>query len=197
MAKAQITFIITLFLFQLAIQLTTAHYLPPKPNVAAKPLKYVAAKPKNYVATKPQKYVDLVVEGVVYCQSCDKRGMWSLTGAKPIEKATISVICKDHRNRVIFYNPFKTNKDGYFYAQLKGFKVTNPFLDHPLQTCKVKLVSSPLKECNVLTNVNYGLSGAPLKYQDKRLVGPHYKAIIYGAAPLAFRPAKCTPKPKY
>ncbi|GAA0143278.1 hypothetical protein LIER_04002 [Lithospermum erythrorhizon] len=152
---------------ELVFMLTTGHYLPAK--------------------SRPQKmYVELVVEGVVFCQCCARRGMWSFTGAKPIENSTVSVICKDHRNKVIFYKPFKTNAVRYFfYAQLKGFKITNPFHDHPLQTCRVKLVSSPVKD------------GAPLHFQDKRLVGPHYEAIIYGACPLAFRPAKCTPKPQY
>ncbi|GAA0156827.1 hypothetical protein LIER_14224 [Lithospermum erythrorhizon] len=167
MAKLQSSILISLFLLQLAFPIITAN-LPPKD-------------------------IEIVVEGTVHCQSCDTRGMWSLTGAKPIANAAISVICKDHRNRVMFYKPFKTNDDGYFYAALVGFKITNPLLDHPLQTCRVKLVSSPLEECSMLTNVNYGLNGAPLRYEEKRIVGEHYEAVIYAAGPLAFRPNECTP----
>ncbi|KAH6802274.1 Pollen Ole e 1 allergen and extensin family protein [Perilla frutescens var. frutescens] len=149
-------------------------------------------------ATQPpkpaEKVVDVVVEGVVYCQRCEHHGTWILSGAKPIQQATISVICKDHRNRISYYKAFETDKNGYFYAQLKGFKMSHSFLDHPLHSCKVKLVSSPLKTCNLLTNVNYGLYGAPLRYEDKRIVGNNYEAVIYAAGPLAFRPDHCAPK---
>ncbi|KAL3834820.1 hypothetical protein ACJIZ3_009556 [Penstemon smallii] len=140
------------------------------------------------------KAVDVVVEGVIYCQSCEYQGTWSLTKAKPIEAATISVICKDHRNRVSYYKAFQTDKNGYFYAQLKDFKMSHSFLDHPLHSCKVKLVSSPIQSCNLLTNINEGLYGAPLRFEDKRLVGSNYEAVIYAAGPLAFRPDSCAPK---
>ncbi|KAI3470913.1 hypothetical protein Pfo_027576 [Paulownia fortunei] len=175
MASGQLIAIIPFLFLSMAIQSITAHEPVPQP-------------PKP--AEKP---VDVVVEGVVYCQSCNRYGTWSLTGAKPIESATISVICKDHRNRVSFYKAFETDKNGYFYAELKGFKMSHSFLDHPLHSCKVKLVSSPLQSCNILTNVNYGLYGAPLRYEDKRLVGSNYEAVIYAAGPLAFRPADCAP----
>ncbi|XP_075485984.1 non-classical arabinogalactan protein 30 [Primulina tabacum] len=152
------------------------------------------------VATAPllpkpvEKPVDVVVEGTVFCQSCSDYGTWNLNKAKPIESAIVSVICKDHRNRVSFYKAFQTGKNGYFYAVLKGFRMSRSFLDHPLHACKVRLVSSPVPSCNLLTNVNYGLYGAPLRYENKRLVGRNYQAVIYAAGPLAFRPGKCVPK---
>ncbi|GFZ15056.1 pollen Ole e 1 allergen and extensin family protein [Actinidia rufa] len=139
------------------------------------------------------KHVDVVVEGMVYCQSCDRYGTWSLTRAEPIAAAKVSVICKDHRNRVSYYKAFETDAHGYFYAQLRGFTMGNYLLDHPLTSCRVKLISSPLESCNLLTNVNYGINGSPLRYEDKRLVGTNYEAVIYAAGPLAFRPAKCVP----
>lgn len=143
-----------------------------------------------------QKVAEVVVEGLVYCQSCEQRGTWKVDGGKPIGKATISVICKDHRNRISFYKAFQTDKNGYFYAELKGFKMSHSFLDHPLHSCKVKLVSSPIKTCNLLTNVNYGLNGAPLRFEDKRIVSSNYEAVIYSAGPLAFRPNVCAPNPE-
>ncbi|KAK6145534.1 hypothetical protein DH2020_022354 [Rehmannia glutinosa] len=175
MASGHLITIIPLFvlLLSMAIHPITAHVAPPKPV---------------------EKPVDVVVEGIVYCQSCKTYGSWSLTGANPIKAATVSVICKDHRNRVSFYRAFETDENGYFYVELKGFKMSHSFLDHPLHACKVKMVSSPLESCNVLTNVNYGLNGAPLRYEDKRLVGSNYEAVIYSAGPLAFRPAHCAPK---
>ncbi|KAL8552222.1 hypothetical protein ACS0TY_001066 [Phlomoides rotata] len=145
--------------------------------------------------TKPaEKAVDVVVEGLVYCQSCDHHGSWNLAGAKPIKSATIGVVCKDHRNRISYYKAFETNQNGYFYAELKGFKMTHSFLDHPLHSCKVRLVASPLKTCNLLTNVNYGLYGAPLRYRDKRIIKPNYEAVIYAGGPLAFRSSHCALK---
>ncbi|KZV13894.1 pistil-specific extensin-like protein [Dorcoceras hygrometricum] len=140
------------------------------------------------------KPIEVVVEGTVFCQSCNDYGTWNLNKAKPIESAIVGVICKDHRNRVSFYKTFTTGKYGYFYAVLRGFRSSQSFLDHPLHACKVRLVSSPLSSCNLLTNVNYGLYGAPLRYENKRLVRSNYEAVIYAAGPLAFRPAKCVPK---
>ncbi|KAG6393570.1 hypothetical protein SASPL_147814 [Salvia splendens] len=166
---------------------------------AVLPFLFLALLPllTNAYETTPKpaaKVADVVVEGLVYCQSCENYGSWHLNGAKPIKAATISVICKDHRNRISYYKAFNTDKNGYFYAELKGFKMSHSFLDHPLHSCKVKLVSSPLKTCNLLTNVNYGLNGAPLRYEDKRIVGSNYEAVIYAAGPLAFRPNNCVQK---
>ncbi|OUZ99148.1 Pollen Ole e 1 allergen/extensin [Macleaya cordata] len=138
-----------------------------------------------------EKVVDVVVEGVVYCQSCDVYGTWSLTGAKPIPSAKVSVICKDHKSRVSFYKVFATDKNGYFYGQLEGFKMDHYLLDHPLHACGVHLVSSPLSNCNHLTNLNYGINGSPLRYENKRLFGSNYEAVVYSSGPLAFRPAFC------
>ncbi|KAK9277903.1 hypothetical protein L1049_027460 [Liquidambar formosana] len=140
-----------------------------------------------------EKKVDVVVEGMVYCQSCEQFGTWSLTGAEPIPSAKVSVICKDHKDRVSYYKVFETDGNGYFYGQLEGFKMDNYLLDHPLQSCHVKPVSSPIEKCNLLSNVNYGLDGSPLRYENKRLMGKNYEAVIYAAGPLAFRPAHCPP----
>lgn len=118
---------------------------------------------------------------------------WSLTGATPISAAKISVICKNQKNQVSYYKAFATNANGYFYAQLDGFKMENNLSDHPLQSCQVKLVSSPLQSCNLLTNVNYGLDGSPLRYEKKSWASNNYEAVIYAAGPLAFHPAYCTP----
>ncbi|RVX03008.1 Non-classical arabinogalactan protein 30 [Vitis vinifera] len=147
------------------------------------------------IPKKPEeKTAAVVVEGMVYCQSCDQFGSWSLTGAEPIPAAKVSVICKDHKDQVSFYKAFETDGNGYFYAELDGFKISHNILDHPLHSCHVKLVYSPLENCNLLSNVNYGLYGSPLRYENKRLFGKHYEAVIYAAGPLAFRPAHCPPK---
>ncbi|XP_059315636.1 non-classical arabinogalactan protein 30-like [Lycium ferocissimum] len=136
----------------------------------------------------------VVIEGMIYCQSCDTYGSWSLSGAKPIASAKVSVICKDHKKRVNFYKAFEANTYGYFYAELQGFKMGHSYLDHPLHSCRVKLVSSPQENCNVFSNINYGLNGAPLRFDDKVIDRSDYKAVIYTVSPLAFRPTYCPPK---
>ncbi|XP_058111070.1 non-classical arabinogalactan protein 30 [Magnolia sinica] len=139
------------------------------------------------------KVVEPVVEGMVYCQSCNHIGSWSLTDAQPIPSAKVSVVCKDYKGRVSFYKVFTADQNGYFYGQLQGYKVQNYYLDHPLQSCTVHLVSSPNPKCNLVSNINYGLDGAPLRYDHKTLSGENYEAVIYGAGPLAFRPSYCVP----
>ncbi|XP_022942759.1 non-classical arabinogalactan protein 30 [Cucurbita moschata] len=151
-------------------------------------LLHIAAANPPRPTPKP---VAIAVEGMVYCQNCQKIGSWSLTGAKPIAGAKISVICKNHNNQVSFYKVYETNKYGYFYAELVGYKMPHPVLDHPLQACKVKPISSPLSDCDLLTNLNYGIAGAPLRYDKKFVVGPKYRAAVYSAGPLAFHPEKC------
>ncbi|KAJ7963936.1 Pollen Ole e 1 allergen/extensin [Quillaja saponaria] len=137
------------------------------------------------------KKIDVVVEGMVYCQSCEHFGTWSLTGAMPIPSAKISVTCKNYKGQVNYYKVFETDGNGYLYATLEGFKMSHYLLDHPLHSCIVKPVWSPLENCSLLSNVNYGLNGAPLRFENKRLSGRNYEAVIYAAGPLAFRPSQC------
>ncbi|PRQ59494.1 hypothetical protein RchiOBHm_Chr1g0370801 [Rosa chinensis] len=133
--------------------------------------------------------VHVVVEGMVYCQSCDYSG-WSLTGATPLPSAKVSVVCKNNIGQVGYYKTFQANANGYVYAELEGNKM-NSVMDYPLQNCLVKLASSPLHKCNLATNVNFGLDGAHLRSEGKSHTSLNYKAVIYAAGPLAFRPAHC------
>ncbi|GAB4827626.1 hypothetical protein Ancab_034510 [Ancistrocladus abbreviatus] len=161
---------------------------------------YAESKPSEmpkYPVKKaaPEEVIDIVVEGIVYCQSCNYSGTWSLNEAVPISGAKISVICRNYRGRVSYYNVFTTSSSGgYFYANLKGYGMKHPLLDHPLQSCAVKLVSSPLDSCNVFSNINYGINGAALRYENKRVIRSSYEAVIYAAGPLAFKPDNCPPK---
>lgn len=144
--------------------------------------------------TPTKKTTDIVVEGMVYCQNCKYSGAWNLDEAEPIKSAKVSVICKNYKHHVSFYKVFETNSEGYFYGELKGYSIRHDILDHPLHACHVKLVSSPLEHCNLLSNINYGMYGAPLRYEDKMIRSDKYEAIIYSAGPLAFRPSNCGPQ---
>ncbi|GJY12943.1 hypothetical protein Tco_0382252 [Tanacetum coccineum] len=150
-----------------------------------------AATAHDEVPAKQDKTATVVVEGKVYCQSCKYFGSWSLTDAEPIPAAKVSVICKDHKKRVSYYKAFETDKNGYFYAELKDFTMTHYLLDHPLHSCHVKLVSSPLESCNLLSNINNGINGSPLRFENRVLYGKNYEAIVYESGPLAFRPTNC------
>ncbi|XWS74781.1 hypothetical protein CRYUN_Cryun01aG0026700 [Craigia yunnanensis] len=144
-----------------------------------------------YGGIPQEKKSEVAVEGMVYCQSCDNYGSWSLSKAEPIASAKVSVICKNNKDQVSFYKAFETDGNGYFFAELEGFKMSNSLSDHPLLSCRVKLVSSPLKNCNLLSNVNYGLYGSPLRYESKRLHRKDYEVVIFAAGPFTFRPAHC------
>ncbi|KAL8119790.1 hypothetical protein AgCh_017052 [Apium graveolens] len=155
------------------------------------PFPFISAASKQIL--NESSVVNVIVEGMVYCQSCNKFGSWSLTGSQPISGAQVSVICESYKNRVSYHKTFQTDTQGYFYAELDGYKMNHMFLDHPLQSCFVKLVSSPTESCNILTNVNYGINGATLGFQNKRLLSENkHETLIYAAAPLAFRPPQCT-----
>ncbi|KAK9128739.1 hypothetical protein Syun_017536 [Stephania yunnanensis] len=116
------------------------------------------------VACQSCKYktIHVVVEGIVSCQRCEA----------------------DTKT-------FSTDKNGYFYAEL-GFKVSNNTLDDPIQSCRVKLYSAPLPSCNQATNIEEGIDGAFLRFDNKRISSKYCEAAIYNAGNLAFRPnQKC------
>ncbi|KAL2939736.1 Non-classical arabinogalactan protein 30 [Bienertia sinuspersici] len=181
MAKTQNLLLLSVLILALAISYASAYPYEEKAK----------SYPKPY--TPPKLGTDVVVEGMVYCQSCKYTGSWSLTDAKPIAGAKISVICRNHKDRISYYKAYTTSKEGYFYAKLDGFAMKHPLLDHPLQACVVKLVSSPIDSCDVFTNINYGVNGAPLRYEDKKIMTKDYEAVIYSSGPLAFRPEYCSP----
>lgn len=157
-------------------------------------LPFAAAHGSTEALYKMKKTIDVVVEGVVYCQSCDHIGTSSFIGATPIKSARVGVSCKDDKGRVSFYNSFTRDTYGYFYAPLRALKMKHDYLDHPLQACTVHLLSSPHPQCNLLSNVNSGIDVSPLRYEKKRLSSENYEVVLYAAGPLAFRPSNCPPK---
>jgi hypothetical protein len=49
------------------------------------------------------------VEGVVLCQSCEKKGSQSLDGVKPLLRANVTVTCRDRKNCVMAYRQRATD----------------------------------------------------------------------------------------
>lgn len=144
-------------------------------------------------ASDSEKNINVVVEAMVYCQSCDLVGSQKISYGNPINGAVISVLCIDVENDVNYYKTFEANEEGHLYAELKGFMISKNQLTLPTKSCCVRLVSSPNVYCDFPTNVNYsgGLDGSALHSENKTVSGQHYKAEVYAAGPLAFRPAKC------
>lgn len=182
MKRAQNLFLLSVLSIAISIPYSTANEYesPTKPY----------PKPHH---TPPKTTANVVVEGIVYCQSCKHSGTWSLDEAKPIEGAKIGVLCRNYKDRISYYKTYSTDSGGYFYAKLDGFTMRHQLLDHPLQACVVKLVSSPIDECDVFTNINYGVNGAALRYEKKKIMNKSYEAVIYASGPLAFRPEYCMP----
>ncbi|ONK62597.1 uncharacterized protein A4U43_C07F5760 [Asparagus officinalis] len=139
----------------------------------------------------------MAVEGMVYCQSCSQAGSWSLTGARPLPSAKVGISCRDHKHRVGFYKSVKTDNNGYFYCPLEGLDLKKYYEGELVHACRVRLISSPNVECNLLTNINGGIEGSMLRDVNKTSAGEGYKTVIYSAGPLAFHPAYCPPEDHY
>lgn len=82
-----------------------------------------------------------------------------------------------------------TDRNGYFFLMPKNVTTAAS------HKCKVFLVSSPLKTCNVPTNLHAGSVGAILVPVTKLPVPPPpYQ--IFNVGPFAFEPSKKIPCPR-
>uniref|UniRef100_A0A7N0TTL6 Uncharacterized protein n=1 Tax=Kalanchoe fedtschenkoi TaxID=63787 RepID=A0A7N0TTL6_KALFE len=125
--------------------------------------------------TKPVSPTIIGVRGAIYCQK----------GAKltPIQGACAKVTCAAKGKKPFTIISAPTDKKGMFMATLSLYEVEKTW--DLKKDCKAYLHSSPLKTCHVATNVNKGLSGAPLKTY-KSFAGQHMKVFYVG--PFTFRP---------
>lgn len=83
-----------------------------------------------------------------------------------------------------------TDRNGYFFLMPKNVTTAAS------HKCKVFLVSSPLKTCNVPTNLHAGSVGAILVPVTKLPVPPPpYQ--IFNVGPFAFEPSKKIPCPRW
>ncbi|KAK1326772.1 hypothetical protein QJS10_CPA01g01979 [Acorus calamus] len=137
-------------------------------------------------AKKPVPLVGLrshvVVEGTVYCRSCNK----TLVGAPPLAGAVARVKC--NTTKVPLSVEVRTNSHGYFYTVLPKLKL-GTMSNH---TCLVYLIASPNPKCNKTSNLRGGITGSPLTL-TAIYPGP-YPYAIFTVGPLAYAPLRC-PKP--
>ncbi|KQK02819.1 non-classical arabinogalactan protein 30 [Brachypodium distachyon] len=140
----------------------------------------------------------LRIEGLILCQPCAHRNSQCLDAATPIPNAQVTVTCRDPKNRVKTSRVAKADAQGYFLAEIGVADGKQEFYEgDPSKACFVRLLSSPDKGCNDLTNVRYGIEGAELRDEGKRWVADGVENVVYAAGPLAFRPRSCAPTKQY
>lgn len=140
-----------------------------------------------------QKKVVVAVEGLVSCQDCGSVGTWNLAGAKPLPSARVSITCRDHRNRVVLYKSAAADDNGYVFVELYTTTMRGGYFD-PVEACGVRLLVSSDIRCDRPTDVNNGVRGAQLRYENTTISGQYADIDVYVAGPLAFMPAQCPPK---
>ncbi|KAF7851196.1 hypothetical protein BT93_L4341 [Corymbia citriodora subsp. variegata] len=133
---------------------------------------------KPPVHNNPSLRTYIVVQGVVYCKSCKD----TLIGAKPIFGAVVKLLCQNTKDSVSV--TATTDKNGYFFLQPPLTVISFAF-----QKCKVFLVSSPIPSCSQPSNLNGGLTGVSLKWENPSSIKLPF--ILYSVGPFAFEP-KCT-----
>ncbi|KAJ6873415.1 proline-rich protein 3-like [Populus alba x Populus x berolinensis] len=168
----------------------------PKPEII-KPHDGYAQKPnlpepKLYIP-KPSndkldyEYSPIGIEGFVLC----KRG----SNYTPIEGAVIRIACTAVDQYGYKKVPFSclteaTNAKGYYFKTLPALKLTESL---KLTECKAYLESSPLKTCNVPTDMNYGITGAPLSayhvLHDKKIKLYSMRTFFYTSTKPTSAPA--------
>ncbi|CAM8930304.1 unnamed protein product [Rhodiola kirilowii] len=127
--------------------------------------------------TKPVSPTIIGVRGAIYCQNRGK-----LT---PIQGACAKVTCAKKGKSPFTILSAPTDKTGMFMATLSLHEVERNW--DLKKNCKAYVHSSHLKTCSVATDVNKGLSGAPLKSYTS-FPGQHMKVFYVG--PFVYTPTK-------
>ncbi|CAI9087432.1 OLC1v1021499C1 [Oldenlandia corymbosa var. corymbosa] len=126
----------------------------------------------------------VAVQGVVYCKHCLFVGVDTLWKAKPLQGALVKVTCNNTKYRPVVKEG-TTDNNGYFLIMPEN--VTNA----AFHKCRVSLVKSPTKQCDVPTNFKDGFKGAmPIpSTQPPAKTWPNlYQLFTVG--PFAYEPSK-------
>ncbi|XP_019168690.1 PREDICTED: non-classical arabinogalactan protein 30-like isoform X2 [Ipomoea nil] len=159
------------------------HHHSPKPPAAPIPPPVKPPTPSPPVQRKA-----IAVRGLVYCKSCQYRGVDNLYKATPLEGAVVKLACNNTKYHLV--EKAKTDKNGFFLIMPKTVTSAG------FHKCKVFLVASPKPECSVFTNYKLGQAGAPLipTPPPPELKSPPYQLFTVG--PFAFEPSKKAPCPR-
>lgn len=87
----------------------------------------------------------------------------------------------------------KTNYAGWYYEPIRELDLMMHHIETPADSCTVHLISSDDENCNVITNVNFGMTGASVRIDKTEFIGSRDQSDIYSAGILAFRPKNCFP----
>ncbi|XP_039003686.1 proline-rich protein 1-like [Hibiscus syriacus] len=124
------------------------------------------------------KRLSIVIEGIILCKSGPK--------TTPIKGAAARITCVAVDEQGYETAPFSilntpTDSKGYYLAALYPHQLIRHSLK--LADCKAFLLESPLETCKVATDVNKGMTGAPISY--RRLL--HNKKMkLYSVPPFIF-----------
>ncbi|KAL1226263.1 Proline-rich protein 3 [Cardamine amara subsp. amara] len=181
----------------LVLAVATADYYVPPPTTYTPPQLYVpkpVTKPTStYTSPVKTSYLpkpnpDMAIEGLIFCKSGYK--------TYPIQGATVKVVCPivDSYGKLVAMvtiSSYPTDLKGYFYFITYGLsqKVKN------INSCKVKLESSPFSTCKTPTNVNKGVTGAPLSSDNSKFL-TRDNVKLYTLEPFYFS-NPMAPKPVY
>lgn len=134
-----------------------------------------------------------IVQGQVLCQVCERMGSWSLLDAQPLVGAKVGIKCRDYRYGKIYSMSTETNYAGWYYEPIRKIDLKIHHIETPADSCTVHLISSDDQNCNVITNVNFGLTGASVRFEKTEFVGTREQSDLYSPGILAFRPKNCFP----
>ncbi|KFK37521.1 hypothetical protein AALP_AA4G267800 [Arabis alpina] len=176
----------SVLLLALVVVVATADcYVPPQPYVTKPPTSYTSPVKTPYL---PKPKPEIAIEGHIFCKSGYE--------TYPIQGAKVKVVCPivdSHGKLVakITISSYPTDLKGYFYFVTYGLsnKVKN------INGCKVKLESSPVPSCKTPTNVNKGVTGAPLSPDNSKFLS-HDNFNLYTLEPFYFS-SPVAPKPVY
>ncbi|EOA28966.1 hypothetical protein CARUB_v10025218mg [Capsella rubella] len=184
----------SILLVALVFVVATADYYVPPPTTYTPSQPYVPKPTTTYTSLVetpqylPKPNPDMAIEGLILCKSGYK--------TYPIQGAKVKVVCPivDSYGKLVAkvtISSYPTDLKGYFYFIAYGLslKVKN------INSCKVKLESSPLSTCKTPTNVNKGVTGAPLSFDNSNFLS-HDNLILYTLEPLYFS-SPVAPKPVY
>ncbi|EOX95160.1 Pollen Ole e 1 allergen and extensin family protein [Theobroma cacao] len=132
-----------------------SYVVKPKPEGEEKP--YYDTKPE-FNETKSEEKENLLfdgVQGLVLCKSGSK--YYPIQGA--LAKITCKAVDKGGLEKILSICSGATDAKGYFFATLSHSDLVDKL---KVKDCKAYLESSPLKTCNIPTNDNKGIDGAPL-----------------------------------
>ncbi|MCO5582912.1 hypothetical protein L7F22_036815 [Adiantum nelumboides] len=139
-------------------------------------------KPKKLSEVAP---TSISVEGEVVCLDCKYVGTgMPLTDAKPLAGAEVKLVCRTGVS--FFYTTASTDSNGFFLILV-------PYFDFqkftPGEDCMAFSVSSPLKDCSTVTDINSGKTGSPLRAIPTFAPSSN---LMYSAGPFAFAPKLCS-----